>query len=64
MTLHSTPSVHDTADAFFAPVSEHLHAVMRKDSPDQDRVTTVSDRLRAAIEGYMNAVDREAQAGR
>ena len=59
VTLHSTQSIHDTADAFFAPVSQELHAVMREYSPDElDLVTSVADRLRKAIDGYMSSTDR------
>ena len=38
VTLHSTPSVHETADAFFQPLGDRFDTMMNAYSPDELRL--------------------------
>ena len=53
MTLHSTPGIHATADAFFDPLDRQLNAVMDRYEPELlDRFTELLGELHEAMRGY------------
>jgi len=55
VTLHSTPAVHDTADAFFQPLGDQFDAMMNAYSPDElSLVEKFVTGLRATMDAYMD----------
>jgi MarR family transcriptional regulator, organic hydroperoxide resistance regulator len=57
VTLHSTQTIHQTADAYYAPLSDQLHAAMAECSPaDLTLVEDFVDRLRTVMSSYMHHV--------
>ena len=54
VTLHSTQAIHDSADAYFAPIAQKLDSVLR-DYPAQDlaTVTAIVTRLHTALDEAM-----------
>lgn len=58
VTLHSTPTVHETATAFFDPLIQQLDAAMSDYSgTDLDLVEELVDRLRSTMTAYMDTID-------
>ena len=57
VTLHSTPAIHEAADAFFAPLAHQLNAAMSNYSAaDLHLVEDFVNRLRSTMSTYMNTV--------
>ena len=55
VTLHSTPTVHETADAFFQPLGDRFDAMMNDYSPDELLlVEKFVTGLRATMDTYMD----------
>lgn len=55
VTLHSTPTVHETADAFFQPLGNRFDAMMNSYSPDElVLVEKFVTGLRATMDTYMD----------
>ena len=53
VTLHSTPGIHATADAFFDPLDRQLNAVMDRYEPELlDRLTGLLGELHDAMRNY------------
>ncbi|MET0952243.1 MAG: MarR family transcriptional regulator [Aeromicrobium sp.] len=60
VTLHVTPASHEVADAFYAPLSEQLDAVLSDFSAeDLDLVDQLVDRLRSTVRAYLDAADQD-----
>jgi len=61
VTLHSTPSVHETADAFYQPLSDRFDTMMNEYSPDELRLVEkfVTD-MRATMDTYIDELDGAA----
>lgn len=54
VTLHSTPTIHAAADAYFQPLGQQLDAALRASSPAElDAVEAVVDRLRFVMNAYL-----------
>ena len=57
VTLHSSPAVHETAEAFFAPLTAHLNAAISDYSAAElELVAGFADRLRTAMTAYMTEI--------
>ena len=55
VTLHSTPTVHETADAFYKPLSDRFELMMSEYSPEQLLlVEKFVSGLRTTMDGYIN----------
>jgi MarR family transcriptional regulator, organic hydroperoxide resistance regulator len=61
VTLHSTPTIHQTADAFFDPLAQQLDAAMSSYSDTElDLVEEFVNRLRSTINAYMDTISSAA----
>lgn len=61
VTLHSTPGIHATADAFFDPLDERITAVAAAYEPEiLEQFITFLHQLHQTIENYKS--DRERNA--
>jgi DNA-binding MarR family transcriptional regulator len=61
VTLHSTPTVHETADAFYQPLSDRFDTMMNEYSPDELRlVEKFVTGMRATMDTYIEELDSAA----
>lgn len=59
VTLHSTPAVHEIADAFFGPLRQRFQAAMSAYSPDELRlIERAAVDLRETMVGYLDAIEK------
>ncbi|MBF5082369.1 MarR family winged helix-turn-helix transcriptional regulator [Quadrisphaera sp. INWT6] len=57
VTLHSTHAIHDTADGFYAPLTQQLHTVLLEYSPAELRlVQELASRLSKTVDDYIASV--------
>lgn len=65
VTLHSTPAVHEAADAFYAPMNEEMHAILAgRSESDLELIEDVVSRLSARLSDYSSGADHSGRHGR
>lgn len=64
VTLHSTPAVHASADAFYAPMNGQLHDILAAYSEAElDAIEDVVSQLRSRISAYANRTEAQPDTG-
>ncbi|MCC3278424.1 MarR family transcriptional regulator [Arthrobacter sp. zg-Y40] len=63
VTLRSTKSINDAADAFFQPLAQELDAALAAFAPDEiDVVNRAADELQSVLESYVRTTASEMES--